>query len=415
MAEVRTTEARRRARRGLWRLSLLSFSLFWLGALCSEQRESQAATRPKPEADSVLLAPGADAWSESGRGAIRGVTVGPIESALHPDRGYGSAAFERTLLEAKRLGSTWISLTPFARVYDLKSTGISLSFEAPFAENRRAIARAVRQAHALGLRVLIVPHLWVESHGWRGELDPGSDAAWTEWSRNYRAFLLTWAEVARDSHADMLSVGVELRSWLTTAHAVSFQPILRDVRAAYPGLLTYAGNWDDIEDTVILGDLDVIGLNAFFPLAEKDGASAEQLAEGGRKVKDHLAQLAEAWHKPIFFNEFGYTTRPNPAIEPWQWPDKMSHVVVDQAAQAEAYRALLSAFVDEPWFAGFFVWRLYADPDDMSQEAEWGFSPRGKQAELVLRDAFAAHWAGDGPRAPGSGLWRDASEGVGRF
>jgi hypothetical protein len=415
MTEQRATRARQRTRRGLRRLWLLSLGLVWVGALCSEQRESRAAIRPKLAAPSALLPTGAEAWSESGRGAIRGITIGPIESALHPDRGYGSAAFERTLHEAKRLGSTWISLTPFARVYDLKSTGISLSFEAPFADNRRALVRAIRQAHALGLRVLIVPHLWVESGGWRGELDPGSDEAWAEWARNYRAFLLTWADVARESQADMLSVGVELRSWLTTAHAGSFQPILRDVREHYPGLLTYAGNWDDIEDTVILGDLDVIGLNAFFPLADKDGASPEQLAEGGRKVKDHLAKLAEAWHKPILFNEFGYTTRPNPAIRPWEWPDKMSHVVVDQAAQAEAYRALLSAFVDEPWFAGFFVWRLYADPDDMSQEAEWGFSPRGKLAETVLRDAFAAHWAGDGPRALGSALWRDAAGSVGKF
>jgi len=128
-----------------------------------------------------------------------------------------------------------------------------------------------------------------------------------------------------------------------------------------------------------------------------------------------LAELARAWHKPILFNEFGYTTRANPAIRPWEWPDKMSNVVPDQAAQAEAYRALLSAFTDEPWFAGFFVWRLYADPDDMSQEAEWGFSPRGKRAELVLRDAFAAHWAGDGPRELGSALFRDAATGIGRF
>ncbi len=115
------------------------------------------------------------------------------------------------------------------------------------------------------------------------------------------------------------------------------------------------------------------------------------------------------------FNEFGYTTRKNSAIRPWEWPDKMSHVQADQGAQADAYRALLSALIDEPWFAGFFVWRLYADPDDMSQEAEWGFSPRGKLAELVLRDAFDTHWAGDGPRPLGSALWRDAASGVGRF
>lgn len=399
------------AEQRLWPFALGLLGCLALGAepLAAQGAHHSSTTRQ------VELPPGSNAWSDGAFGTIRGVTVGPIESALHPQRGYGSEPFERTLLEAKRLGSSWISLTPFARVNDLKSTGISLSFEAPFAENRRAITRAVRQAHALGLRVLIVPHLWFESGEWRGELDPGSDAAWEEWSRNYRAFLLTWAEVARESRVDMLSVGVELRSWLTTAHARSFQPILRDVRRAYPGLLTYAGNWDDIEQTVILGDLDVIGLNAFFPLAEKDGASFEELSAGGRAVRERLAKLAAFWQKPLFFNEFGYTTRKDPAIRPWEWPDKMSDVKPDQAAQAEAYRALLSAFVDEPWFAGFFVWRLYADPDDMSQEAEWGFSPRGKQAELELRDAFAAHWAGDGPRELGGALWREAATGIGRF
>jgi len=395
---------------------LCAFALGMIGCFAFDAEPLAAQASAHATATQQALLPiGADAWSETARGTIRGVTIGPIESALHPGRGYGSEPFERTLREAQRLGSSWVSLTPFARVNDLKSTGISLSFEAPFADNRRAIALAIRQAHALGLRVLIVPHLWFESGEWRGELDPGSDAAWDEWSRNYRAFLLTWADVARESQADMLSVGVELRSWLTTAHARSFQPILRDVRRAFPGLLTYAGNWDDIEQTVILGDLDVIGLNAFFPLAEKDGASFAELCAGGRDVRARLAKLAAFWQKPIFFNEFGYTTRKDPAIRPWEWPDKMNDVKPDQAAQAEAYRALLSAFVDEPWFAGFFVWRLYADPDDMSQEAEWGFSPRGKQAELALRDAFAAHWAGDGSRELGSALWRGAATGIGRF
>jgi hypothetical protein len=383
------------------------------GLACMFWGVGAGASAGKPRAP--LLAPGANAWADTRLGAIRGITIGPIESALHPNKGYGSAAYERTLGEASRLGANWVSLTPFARVSDLHGTGISLSFEAPFGQTRAAIVRAIRQAHARGLRVLIVPHLWVESGEWRGELDPGSDEAWQTWSRNYRAFLLTWAEVARDAHADMLSVGVELRSWLTTAHAVSFTPILQDVRRVYPGLLTYAGNWDDIEQTVILGDLDVIGLNAFFPLAEKDGATFDELAAGGLRVRDQLKALADAWQKPIVFNEFGYTTRANAAVRPWEWPDKMSHVVADQTAQADGYRALLSAFIDEPWFAGFFMWRLYADPDDMSQEAEWGFSPRGKQAELVLRDAFAAHLAGDGETEIGSALWRDAAEGVGRF
>jgi hypothetical protein len=107
------------------------------------------------------------------------------------------------------------------------------------------------------------------------------------------------------------------------------------------------------------------------------------------------------WQKPVLFTEIGYTTRPDPAIRPWEWPDGMKNVRIDEHAQADAYRALVAPLLDEPLFMGFFVWRLYADPDDVSQEAGWGFSPRAKLAELVVRDAFAATWASDAHRRPG--------------
>lgn len=342
------------------------------------------------------LPPRASAWTESGAGTVRGVTIGPIESALHPDRGYGSAACARSIDEARRMGATWVSFTPFGRVWDLAPTGISPTFEAPYAENRVAVQKAIEQAHQAGLKVMLVPHLWVESGGWRALIDPGADPEWATFAKSYREFLLGWARLAAETDVEMFSVGVELRSWLTTERAPSFVPIVRDVRSVYSGLVTYAGNWDDVEDTVILGELDVIGINAFYPLADKDGASRLELMEGGKRVRDKLAKLAKSWQKPVMFTEFGYTTRKNPAIKPWEWPDGMKNVEVDEIAQAEAYYALLSGLIDEPAFAGFFVWRVYADPLDMSQEAEWGFSPRGKVAELVLRDAFATRWASDG-------------------
>lgn len=342
------------------------------------------------------LPPRAGAWTESGVGTVRGVTVGPIESALHPNRGYGTDACARSIDEARRMGATWVSFTPFGRVWDLTPSGISTTFEAPYTENRVAVQKAVEQAHRAGLKVMLVPHLWVESGGWRALIDPGDDPEWTQFARSYRDFVLGWARLAGETGVEMFSVGVELRSWLTTERAPSFVPIVRDVRSVYSGLVTYAGNWDDVEDTVILGELDVIGINAFYPLADKDGASRAELMEGGKRVRDKLAKLAKSWQKPVMFTEFGYTTRKNPAIKPWEWPDKMKDVQVDELAQAEAYYSLLSGLIDEPAFAGFFVWRVYADPLDMSQEAEWGFSPRGKVAELVLRDAFATRWASDG-------------------
>lgn len=328
---------------------------------------------------------------------IRGITIGPIESSLQVNRGYGSAPFQNTLQLIQRMGGNWISLTPFGRIWDLEPTGVDQSFEAPATQTAAAVRRAVAQAHARGLKAIIVPHLWAETGGWRGEIDPKSDADWRRWAQGYRRFVLSWAAVAAASQADMLAMGVELRSWVTTTHAASFSELIRDVRRIYAGPLTYAANWDDVHDTVIWGELDVIALNAFFPLAEKKGASFAALLAESERLSVGIRELSQRWGKPVVFNEIGYTTRPDPALRPWEWPDSMKNVTVDQRAQADAYRALLAPFLDEPWFMGFFVWRWYADPYDMSQEGEWGFSPFGKQAELVLRDAFATPWASDTP------------------
>jgi len=112
---------------------------------------------------------GGDAWKRAGIGGIRGVTIGPIENAYHPGMGYGSASYARELVELRAIGATWVSLTVFGRVGDLNGVGVDPTFEAPLDQNRRDVARAVEQAHAQGLRVFLVPPLWIEKTGaWRG-------------------------------------------------------------------------------------------------------------------------------------------------------------------------------------------------------------------------------------------------------
>ncbi len=347
--------------------------------------------------------------------AIRGITVGPIENQRHPGHGYGSKASAQTMNQVRRLGGNWVSITPFGRVADTHATGISMSFEVPFNQNRQAVLAAVEQAHAEGLRVMLVPHLWVESGEWRGLLDPGDEARWQAWGRAYDAFVMSWARVAERARVDLFAVGVELRRWVTTDRAASFLPVIQRVRSVYSGPLTYAANWDDAEDTVIWGDLDFIGVNAFYPLAPRPNATFEEIA---RSAAEHTARanaLARRWNKPLIFTEFGYTTRKDAALRPWEWPEALSDVIVDELSQAQAYRALLAAAVAQPWFAGLFAWRVYADPDDVTQEPQFGFSFRGKLAELELRDAFATHWAADGPRPIGVPLRSFARTRVGTY
>lgn len=375
-------------------LALLVIGAAAPGTTAPRQPASPRAARsPAPQ-----LLPHPDAWASSEARAIRGITLGPIESSLQPGRGYGTPASLRAMQEAKALGANWISLTVFGRVWDTQSTGVTLDFEQPVPVNRAAVRAAIAQAHSLGLRVLLVPHLWVETGQWRGELDPPSDAGWEHWAASYGRFLLEWAGFAEATGVDMLAAGVELRTWVTTTHAPSFARLLKQVRQRYHGLLTYAGNWDDVEETVIAGELDVIGINAFYPLAEQEGATLEELRRGAARAAERVTRLAERWDRPVMFTEFGYTTRPDPAVRPWEWPEALRNVRVDQQAQADAYRALLGAMLDCEGFAGLFVWRYYADPADLSQEAEWGFSPRGKAAERVLYDAFGARWHADPPR-----------------
>jgi len=388
----------------LWRRTRQVLSRMGMAALVTLLLALPRSAEAAPQ-----LPPGPTAWRDLAVGSIRGITIGPIENALHPDGGYGTERGRAALVEARDMGATWVAITPFGRVWDLEGEGLDLSFEAPLEQNTRDVEKTIADAHALGLRVLLVPHLWVETGGWRALIDPDDDDGWSRWVARYRTFLLHWAEVAERADVEMISAGVELRRWVTSRHAHHFAALIRELRGRYAGLVTYSANWDDVEYTTVLGELDVIGVNAFFPLTTKEGANIHDLILGGERVATDLQAIAQQWGKPVMLTEMGYTTRKDPALEPWLWPDAMDDVVVDQRAQAMAYGALLAPMTRIAECAGFFVWRTYADPGDVSQEAEWGFSPRGKLAELILRDAFTASWASDGSLgiAPFAGLSLD--------
>jgi hypothetical protein len=340
------------------------------------------------------LPPGATGWQVAGQGSIRGVTVGPIESSQWAGRGYGSAYSEALLDELARMGVNWISVTPFGRLWSLQSTTIDRDFEAPFAENQRAVQRMIEQAHARGIKVLLIPHLWVETGGWRGEVDPGSAEGWQRYQHAYREFVLDWAKLAARADADAFSIGVECKSW-SGRFLPFWKGLIGAVRREFAGVLTYSANWDEAEHVVFWSELDLIGINAFYPLAGHNGASYAEYLEGARRARDTVKQLSDALELPVLFVEVGYTTRRDAAVEPWLWPDDMTDVVYDEHEQARALSAVLELFVPEPWFAGLFVWRYYADLDDISQEDAWGFSPHAKPAERVLKQAFGWSWGSD--------------------
>jgi hypothetical protein len=331
------------------------------------------------------LASPASAQERALASAIRGMTVGPIESSQQLGRGYGTPYSEALLDHLATMGVTWISITPFGRIWSLTSTEIYMDFEAPYEENRRSVREMIAEAHERGIRVLLVPHLWVwNESGWRGEIEPGSPEGWRAYQASYRDFVLSWARDAALAEADALSIGVECKSW-SGRFGGFWYGLIDEIRAVFPGLLTYSANWDEAEDVIFWDRLDFIGVQAFYPLHWEHGASYAQYLEGAARARDGLRALSEELERPVLFVEIGYTTRRDAAVEPWIWPDGMTDVAYSEEEQARAMEALIETFAPEPWFAGYFVWRYYANLDDVSQEAIWGFSPHAKLAERVAR------------------------------
>jgi hypothetical protein len=322
---------------------------------------------------------------------IRGITVGPIESSQQPGRGYGTPYSEALLDELVALGANAISITPFGRIWSLDSTEILMDFEQPYEANRQAVGRMIAQAHTRGLQVLLIPHLWVETGGWRGEIDPGSPERWQAYQRSYRDFVTRWAADAERFGADALSIGVECKSWSGRLGAY-WHDLITEIRKQFRGQLTYSSNWDEVEDVVFWDELDWVGVNAFYPLAEQNDASYTTYQAHAEQAVTRIADFGERLGKPVVFVEIGYTTRTDAAVEPWLWPDGMQAVQVDEWEQARALVALGSAAAREPRLLGFYVWRYYANLDDVSQEAIWGFSPHGKLAEPALGALFRSPW-----------------------
>lgn len=345
------------------------------------------------------LPPGRTAFRDAFPGGIRGVTIGPIESSQQPGRGYGTAYTEALLDHLAGMGVTWISLTPFGRIWALHSTSILMDFEAPYPANRAAVKRMIEQAHARGMRVLVIPHLWVETEGWRGEIEPAGPNGWAKYQASYRSFVLAWARDAAEVGADAFSIGVECKSW-SGRFGGFWTRLIHDVRGVFPGLLTYSSNWDEAENVLFWDQLDLVGINAFYPLADHDDATYAEYVERSRSNMESVRDVSERLDMPVIFVEVGYTTRKNAAVQPWLWPDDMQGVVVDDHEQARALAATFETFLPEDWFAGFFVWRYYANLDDVSQEALWGFSPHAKEAEPLLEWTFEKPWGVDRPDFP---------------
>ena len=290
--------------------------------------------------------------------------------------GYGSDQAAVEIARIRALHADAIAVVPYAFTRAPAEATIHTETD----ETDDVVVQTFRQARKEGLRVALKPQLWC-GHAFTGDIVFSSDEEFGQWFAQYRAWMMHYAHLAEDEHADLLVVGTELGG--LTVRQGAWRELIRDMRRVYSGPLTYASHWDRELETVLFWDaLDLIGVNMYAPLA----APGEGPSAGSPRMRELVARLeatAQRWRRPILFTEVGFPDSAEAAVTPW----KERAAALDPALQERCYETIFEAFWRKSWFAGAFWWKWPSNGG--GGRFPGSFSPLGKPALGVIEKWYA--------------------------
>lgn len=287
-----------------------------------------------------------------------------------------------TLTNLKENNVNAVSLIPYAFV-DLENNNIIYDSDRQWwGETTAGIIACAKQAHALNLRVMLKPHLWIKHNVFTGNLDFQTDEEWEKWETEYEKYILNYAKLAESEKIELFCFATELKNPIAKRPQYWSQLIAK-IRAVYKGKLTYAANWDEYETVPFWDQLDFIGIDAYFPLSNTKTPTVNELKTSWETPIKKLKELHKKHHKKIIFTEFGYRNSDYATQEPWT----ETNTVQNNQAQANAYQALFEVVKDAYWYQGGFAWKWYAD-EYYKQRKKIDYTPQDKPALVIIREFY---------------------------
>jgi len=287
-------------------------------------------------------------------------------------------------------GANWVTIVPTQYMETERSVIIAPETNGRTASDV-ALARAIDDAHARGLKVLLKPHVDVRNDIWRGEIRPDDAHVWFG---SYKTMMDGYARLASAHGVEMIAAGTELASMSGAVYAGEWNSVIGSLRSLYSGPLTYAASQNEYNSVSFWGSLDFLGIDIYFPLSDAGQPSIDELAAGwtgynglhGRaNWVENLESWQSRWNKPVIFTELGYRSVRHAARSPWDYSFAGEY---DGDLQARAYETVFRVFGNRPWMAGVFWWNWSVT--DNGGFGDTNYSVINKPAEAVVSNWYTA-------------------------
>lgn len=287
------------------------------------------------------------------------------------------------------LNANYASLMPFGFISDLKHPNIRFNEDRQwFGERREGIKQYSEALKKNGIKVMLKPQIWVSRGEFTGFIEMENEEDWKILEATYSKFILQFAHTAQEINADIFCIGTELEKFID-ARPNYWMELIEEIRKIYSGKLTYAANWNEYERTPFWDKVDFIGIDAYFPVDEKQSPTLEASKKGWQKHKEGIQSYVTQHSKPILFTEYGYRSIDYAGRAPWT-VDRIDKQV-NLEAQATLTQALFEEFWTEEWFAGGFVWKWFHDYENVGGHDDNRFTPQNKPAEKIIQTFYQKH------------------------
>ncbi len=256
----------------------------------------------------------------------------------------------------------WITIVPFLSQEKHDMPTLSKGFGQNDSATKHDRWRKLKQlTDTYGFKIMLKPHVWLSNatNGiWRSNIKMNTQTEWDAWFADYSANILDYAELAEALGIELFCIGTELHT-SAIEQPEQWKTLIKQVRNIYSGKLTYGANWNnEISDISFWDDLDFIGVQAYFPIAEHMNPDLDELEAGWKKHFGFLESISKKFNKPILFTELGYKSTVDAGVKPWEWNTlgNRFYKKISKRTQALCYQAFFNTAWQQPWLEGVHFW-----------------------------------------------------------